>query len=274
MTNYKALILDVDGTLIGHEYTISPRVKNAIFSVKDKVPVSLCTGRCFDRIHKYVNELELTSMQMCDDGGEIYDPLNHKPVYQKIIDLKTAKEIILEIKKNKWHYVVSYNSEYYVDKPYMSEEILRKYKFAVEKEMPNLNNVKNPKFTKITITGVTSERQKKVEEVLQPFSEKVHFIAAAYGLKRVTPFYAVDITEKSATKLTVLEEYARLNNIDLSQTIVIGDGYNDFPLLMAGGLKVAMGNAPDDLKKIADYVAPSVEQDGVAEVIEKFLSPV
>lgn len=268
---YKALILDVDGTLIGADYTISSKVKQAIFSIKDKMLVSLCSGRCFDRIYNYVSELELTSLQMCDDGGEIYDPVRHKPVYQKIIDLGVARKIIKDIKKNNWHYVVSYKSEYYVDKPYMSEEILRGYKFAVEKTMPNLNDVKNPELTKITITGVTPQNQKKVEEVLRPYSEDVHFIAAAYGLKRVTPFYAIDITEKSATKLSVLEEYAKLNKIDLSETVVVGDGYNDFPLLLAGGLKVAMGNAADDLKKIANYVAPSVEEDGVADVIERFL---
>lgn len=271
MKKYKALILDVDGTLIGADYTISPKVKEAIFSIKDKMLVSLCSGRCFDRIHKYVNELELTSLQMCDDGGEIYDPVKHQPVYQKIINLPVAREIIRDIKKNGWHYVVSHKSEYYVDKPYMSEEILRGYKFAVEKVMPNLNGVKNPQLTKITITGVTPQNQKKVEEVLQPYSEDVHFIAAAYGLKRVTPFYAIDITQKGATKLTALEEYVKLNKINLAETVVVGDGYNDFPLLLAGGLKIAMGNAADDLKKIADFVAPGIDEDGVAMVIEKFL---
>lgn len=269
--NYKALILDVDGTLVGADYQISPKVKEAVFSIKDKMLVSLCSGRCFDRIHKYVNELELTALQMCDDGGEIYNPVQHRAVYQKIIDLAVARKIMSDIKKNNWHYVVSHNSEYYVDKPYMNEEILRGYKFAVEKVMPNLNDVKNPQLTKITITGVTPQNQKKVEEVLRPYSDDVHFIAAAYGLKRITPFYAIDITEKGATKLTALEEYIKLNQISLSETIVVGDGYNDFPLLLAGGFKVAMGNAAEDLKKIADYVAPNVEEDGVAVVIEKFL---
>ena len=51
----------------------------------------------------------------------------------------------------------------------------------------------------------------------------------------------------------------------------MGDGYNDFPLLMACGLKIAMGNAVPELKAIADFIAPSVEEDGVATVIEKFI---
>ncbi|HXS15232.1 MAG TPA: HAD hydrolase family protein, partial [Candidatus Saccharimonadales bacterium] len=60
-------------------------------------------------------------------------------------------------------------------------------------------------------------------------------------------------------------------DISTEEIIGIGDGHNDFPLLMACGLKVAMGNAVDDLKAIADYIAPSVDEDGVADVIEKFI---
>ena len=60
-------------------------------------------------------------------------------------------------------------------------------------------------------------------------------------------------------------------NIKTDEIIGIGDGYNDFPLLMACGLKVAMGNAVEELKAIADYIAPSVEEDGVVDVINKFV---
>ena len=50
----------------------------------------------------------------------------------------------------------------------------------------------------------------------------------------------------------------------------MGDGYNDFSLLMACGLKVAMGNAVEELKSIADYIAPTVENDGLSNVIAKY----
>ena len=53
--------------------------------------------------------------------------------------------------------------------------------------------------------------------------------------------------------------------------MAIGDGHNDIPLLEAAGFKVAMGNAPDEVKAVADYVAPSLQDDGVAEAIERFI---
>lgn len=53
--------------------------------------------------------------------------------------------------------------------------------------------------------------------------------------------------------------------------IAVGDGMNDLPLFKACGFKVAMGNANPELKALADYVAPNVEDDGIVDVIEKFI---
>ena len=69
----------------------------------------------------------------------------------------------------------------------------------------------------------------------------------------------------------IKHELGKILNIRTHEIIGIGDGPNDFPLLMASGLKVAMGNAIPDLKAIADYVTATVEEDGVAQVIEKFV---
>jgi hydroxymethylpyrimidine pyrophosphatase-like HAD family hydrolase len=55
------------------------------------------------------------------------------------------------------------------------------------------------------------------------------------------------------------------------EIIGVGDGHNDVPLLEAVGLKVAMGNAPDEVKAIADYVAPKLSEDGVADVIQRYI---
>ncbi|MBI5619841.1 HAD hydrolase family protein, partial [Candidatus Gottesmanbacteria bacterium] len=84
-------------------------------------------------------------------------------------------------------------------------------------------------------------------------------------------FHSMEITHTDASKLHGIVEVARHLNIKTEEIIGVGDGYNDFPLLMASGLKIAMGNAVPELKEIADFVAPTVDEDGVATVIEKFI---
>ncbi len=84
-------------------------------------------------------------------------------------------------------------------------------------------------------------------------------------------YMSLDITSSEASKQHGILEVARILSISTEEIIGVGDGYNDFPLLMACGLKIAMGNAVPELKAIADFIAPSVEEDGVATVIEKFV---
>lgn len=79
------------------------------------------------------------------------------------------------------------------------------------------------------------------------------------------------ISHTAATKQHAILKVAEILKIDTHEIIGVGDGYNDFPLLMACGLKIAMGNAVLELKEIADYIAPSVDEDGVAHIIEKFI---
>lgn len=269
---YKALILDVDGTLVGNDYQITPRVKNAIWSVKNKITVSLCSGRVYESISKYVTELELESLQISDGGGEITDPVKKKSVYKKVISNETAQKIINLIKKHNLYYIVSHQGEYHLDYGYIKQETIEKFHFKRDYPLPDMNSLKQWEFSKITIMGVTPQNEQQITDMLRPFSEEVHFVTAAYGFQKQKSFYSIDITEKSATKLSALEKYLEIYGFNKEETIVCGDGYNDFPLLLAGGLKIAMGNAVEDLKKIADFVAPSVDEDGVAVVIEKFLN--
>lgn len=83
--------------------------------------------------------------------------------------------------------------------------------------------------------------------------------------------FGVLINHIDATKQQGVFELEKRLGIARSEMIGVGDSYNDFPLLMACGLKVAMGNAIPELKEIADYIAPSVNEDGVVDVIEKFI---
>jgi len=79
------------------------------------------------------------------------------------------------------------------------------------------------------------------------------------------------LTHRDATKQHATQELARLLGINTSEIIGVGDGENDIPLLRECGLKIAMGNAVEELKKMADYTASPLEKDGVAEVVEKFI---
>ena len=82
-------------------------------------------------------------------------------------------------------------------------------------------------------------------------------------------FWAVDYTRCQVDKAAAALHLAGMYQVDAGDIMAAGDSYNDIPLLQMCGLGVAMGNAPDELKAIADYVAPPVEEDGLAVAIEE-----
>lgn len=275
MTKYKALVLDVDGTLINRSLEISPKVKKAILKIKKQISVSLCSGRTYNSYIKYIDQLGLTSLQVSDAGAVIVNPQKDKIVYEKHLKEKVALSLI-KILKNElsWPFLVSINNRYYFDSA-LKKKINQA--FGLEPLPPHiqeagfsLSELTQLATPKITVMGCRDDKDYQViEKMLEKFVEDIHFV------RSVTGFHgggSGDITDKTVSKLSGLIKLSELTKIPLSQTIVVGDGYNDFPLLLAGGLKVAMGNAVPDLKKIADYIAPTVDEDGVAKVIEKFLS--
>ena len=85
--------------------------------------------------------------------------------------------------------------------------------------------------------------------------------------------WAVDFTRSGVDKASATLEMARMIEVHAGHMVAVGDSYNDLPLLRLCGLGIAMGDAPDELKAIADYVAPPVEEDGLAVAIEEFVLP-
>ena len=85
--------------------------------------------------------------------------------------------------------------------------------------------------------------------------------------------WAVDFTRAGVNKGTAARWVQDWAGVGAEQTIAAGDSYNDVPLFRAGGLRIAMAEAPEKLRSLADFVAPSVDDDGLAVAIEDFILP-
>lgn len=79
-----------------------------------------------------------------------------------------------------------------------------------------------------------------------------------------------DVTSKQADKGQALLAMARHEGFALEQTIAFGDGGNDISIVKTAGIGVAMGNANEELKAVADYVTTAVDEDGIMNALKKF----
>jgi Cof subfamily protein (haloacid dehalogenase superfamily) len=251
---YKALMLDVDGTLIRYSYDAVPsdKVAEAIKKAKEKVSIFLVTGRALHGLMRILEKLELTSGLMVSNGGAVIVDIATKKIIAEtpIVnpDLGRVIKVFLEEGVEFWIKDDPLNTK--ADKPpfKQGDSVEKAYMFYTDEvhDMAVIDKLRS-KLSKISNLTIHTAK---------------HALPDKYGL---------NITHAKATKLHGITLLMEKTGLKREEIIGVGDGYNDFPLLMASGLKVAMGNAFEDLKAIADYIAPSVDDDGVADVIEKFI---
>ncbi len=124
------------------------------------------------------------------------------------------------------------------------------------------------KVRKISVHDIPPEvAEELISKVEQELKDVVGVKAASYEGDHLVDLY---FSDKYATKSYAVRKLAEILGITTNEIIGIGDGHNDLALLTACGLKVAMGNAVEELKAIADYIAPSVSEDGISEIIQKY----
>ena len=111
------------------------------------------------------------------------------------------------------------------------------------------------------------------EDRLRAFYEKVHDKYGEQATVAQSQTYYLDVTARQANKGNGVIALAKSNGVDLADTAVIGDQRNDLPMLTRAGLAIAMGNAPDDVKKAARKVTRANDEDGVAHAIDTIILP-
>lgn len=248
---YKAMISDIDGTLgpVSLAPLPSQIVKEAILkAVSQGFIFTVATGKPFSLIEYLIDYLQLTSPLIVDNGAAIYDPVTKKQLVEYIIEHNEAQDIL--------QYIQSFSTEYRVS---CSDE--------------NYKNIKQLKkdfrVRKFVILDLSTEHAETLVNNLNAQFKNLHIVKTSSDLGEQCN--AVYISSAEATKQHAVLKCSQYMGITPEEIIGIGDHYNDFPLLMACGFKVAMGNAVPELKAIADFIAPPVEEDGLAHVLEKFV---
>ncbi len=251
---YKGLMLDVDGTIIPYDYQASPspKVIESLKKAREKVTVCLVTGRSFVSIERILETLTMHSgFAVVNNGAHVIDIANKEILYESLIRPDVTKKIIKLFRDEKIPFAIK-------GSPFEQE-----YVRLPDQVIPD--DISTPMF--FTNELFSSEKVDQLIDELSSFPDischKTHHSQPGK--------FGVILSHTTATKQNGIFELEKHLGISREFMIGVGDGYNDFPLLMACGLKVAMGNAAPDLKEIADYVAPSVEDDGVADVVEKFI---
>lgn len=263
-SNYKLIVSDFDGTLAGSEHIVTPEVVKAVkMWIDSGRHFTIATGRQYLMIDDECLKMNLIDPLVVRGGAEVTDPRSGKVLQSEFIDRNDVETMLIEIEQSG----------------------LFKTSIEIDDTIYSDFNIAVP-FPKITFKSLEDFEIKSVPKIhLKPKNEESNeadeFVRAmVFGRANVHSFATHnskfgkgwDITSTKATKLHGIVKVLEYLDLKKENLVGVGDSYNDFPLLEAASLKVAMSNANSELKEIADFIVPSNEEDGVAFLIERLLS--
>lgn len=269
-TNTKPFLiaLDLDGTLLTDNKTISDYSKEMIQKAKAAGHiVCIATGRPFRSSSIYYEELQLTTPIVNFNGAYVHHPKNDQwGTYHTTLDLKIVKEIIDVAEKHNIHNMLAeiIDDVYF---HYHDQKLLDVFSMGnPEVKIGDLRKNLGDDVTSILIHAPEEHVDK-----IRGYLSDVH--AEVVDHRRwAAPWHVIEIIKAGVNKAVGLKKIAEYYQIPPTQIIAFGDEDNDLEMLEYAGHGVAMGNAIDKVKTVANKATKTNEEDGVALYLKDVLS--
>lgn len=278
-TDIQLLVLDIDGTIAGVSNTIREPVKQAIQAVQQRgVQVAIATGRMYRSALRFHHEVGSTLPLIAYQGALIQNPLTQQIHRHWTVSHVTALQLLDHFEHSDLRAVLSVHF-YLNDRLYVREitPITESYAERSGVEPIPVGDLRQllqadpkktlqPEPTKIL---ALSDDPSLIDRLFRTL--RTHYKPAElYLTKSVATFF--EATNPLVNKGTAVRHLAEnILGLTPAQVMTIGDNFNDVEMLAYAGVGVAMGEAPDEVKASANWVAPGVESDGVVAAIEQFI---
>jgi len=267
----KLLVLDIDGTIAGESNEISQTVKQAIQAAQQQgVQVAIATGRMYRSALRFHQEIGSTLPLLAYQGAWIQDPTTqqlhrHWPVSKQI-----AVQLLDYFEQPQLRSLLSVH--FYINDQLYVRELTPETKIYSQRsgiEAIPVGDLRLALTDEPTKVLALSDDILIIDQLLGSLRRQ-YTPAELYLTKSVATFFeATNPLVNKGTGVRYLAE--ELLGLQAANVMSIGDNFNDLEMLEYAGIGVAMGNAPADVKAVAQWIAPSVEQDGAAAAIEEFV---
>lgn len=264
---YKLIALDMDGTLLRSDKTISKANFQAIQKAKIKgVKVVLATGRPLIGIKKYLNQLNLLEdgdYAVTYNGAVVETTKNEDIISATILSIDDIN-ILYSLSKKLGVNIHAFTKDNCITPKTSKYTILEAKMNSINIKEMDFNNLPND-TTIIKIMFIDEEEI--LDKVISKIPEGLY---DKYTIVRSAPYF-LEFLNKKVNKGVSVKLLAEKLGIDMKDVICMGDQGNDMHMVDFAGLGVAMENATDELKQVANFVTKSNDEDGVAYVINKFI---
>lgn len=265
----RLIALDLDGTLNSSKGVITSRTRQALIQAQEKgAKVVLASGRPLPGLYQNAKELEFDRFDgylLCFNGARICTWKEKQIIYDQTMSPGMAQLVYDYNKKNDYNMVIM---------SYEGEDVLAEdaTAYRVQEEaalnhmnvrvVPSVRDTLRRPVNKLLFAATPDYLADIEMEFKRPFVGQL-------SIYRSAPFY-LEVMATGIDKARSMERLAKHMKIDREQIIAFGDGYNDLTMIEYAGVGIAMGNAVEELKKKADGITASNDEDGIALALEEY----
>lgn len=269
---FRLVALDMDGTIFRSDRTISPRMEQVLNRLGQQgIQVVLCTGRIYTTANRWAAQWGIDGPIICSNGANVRS--EHKVYYEATLDgesIAFCKDVAQDFGSCFFAFC---GDHVHCTQRDVVKELFEKWDvdglraqgldlICVEDDYETLVQRAANKAVKLLIVESDPLRHSQIKKQLQTW-KKISVCSSESD--------NIDIMPTGQSKGKALKWLCQDLKIPREQVLAIGDGENDVDMIQFAGCGVAMGNAMDVVKKEADYVALTNDQDGAALAIQKFV---
>jgi hypothetical protein len=271
VNDIKLLVLDIDGTITGDSNTLSVTVKEVIAAVQAKgIKVAIATGRMYCSALRFHREIGSTLPLIAYQGAWIQDPGNDKIHRHLPVSREITQQLLEYFEQPDLRSLLSVH--FYINDQLYVREITKETDNYQQRcgvnaiPVGDLRQLLDHEPTKIL---ALSEDANLTQQLLADL--RLRYKPTDLYMTTSVPTFleAANTHVNKGNAVRYLAE--EMLSLESHHVMTIGDNFNDVEMLSYAGISVAMGNAPPEVQAIANWVAPSIELDGAAIAIEKFL---
>lgn len=266
--NIKAIMCDVDGTLLTSQGVVSPRTVEAIKKARDKgILFGLSTGRDVNSVKTLLKEWGIEGLVdsiVGTGGAEIYDYVLNVDKQSYPLNGELIQEIMKHFEDMDVNFAIPWEGILYAPK---DDRHIQKLAIAdkVPYKVADFNKfLKEPK-PKVMIV-CDPDTMDAVVERSRTFKNDKYKSASL-----ITASTLYEYMDPRISKTHGLMEVMEMHQIDMKELCTFGDADNDYDMTLNAGVGVVMENGSDKTKSVADYITSDHNHDGIAEFIEKYI---
>lgn len=255
---------DLDGTLLDDALQVSPGVRNAIdCSLRQGTIITLATGRMFSATVPFARQLGIHAPLICYQGGWIQAP-EGEVLHRTPLGEEEARLALDLGRRHGWHTVLYAEGQLYIDS--------LRHPTAYYKRLLGPEPIVEPRLETI-LQDHTADKVLFVAEPTQIAAMEAvlqaHFGQTAEIIQSHAEF--IEVVPPGITKGAALAWLAAYLDIPREAVMAVGDQRNDLSMIAWAGIGVAMGNAVAEVKAAADWIAPTLAEDGAARALERYV---